>query len=265
MTEIEYRSHPAISRSELWRMHESPQKFWHAKNSPVEPTPSLLFGQVFHKLVLEPETFAEEYAVAPECDRRTKAGKQEWQEFEEASVGRIVVPAGMYDQAEAMCKALMAEPFAVKLLNGQREVEFFWADDMTSEECKCRADVLNMNFSRPIVVDLKSTEDASGDGFAKSAVTYGYDFQAAMYCDGVAKNIGQMPMFVFIAVEKKPPYAVNIFQADDLFMRRGKMLFREFLDTYHDCKVSGNWYGYMGKNNHVNTLSLPVWAARDVE
>ena len=65
MTEKEYRAHPAISRSELWRFHESPQKFKYAKDNPPAPTPALLFGQVFHKLALEPETFSEEFIAAP--------------------------------------------------------------------------------------------------------------------------------------------------------------------------------------------------------
>ena len=44
MTELEYRSHPAISRSELWKMHESPEKFKWYKEHPVEPTSELLSG-----------------------------------------------------------------------------------------------------------------------------------------------------------------------------------------------------------------------------
>ena len=76
MTEREHRNHPAVSRSELWRIHESPQKFKYFKDHPEEPTPTLLFGQVFHKLVLEPDTFGEEFAVCPDADRRTREGKQ---------------------------------------------------------------------------------------------------------------------------------------------------------------------------------------------
>ena len=81
MTEKEYRQHPAISRSELWHIRESPQKFKYYKENPPEPTPSLLFGQVFHKMLLEPETFDGDFVVSPEVNRRTKEGKQKWDEF----------------------------------------------------------------------------------------------------------------------------------------------------------------------------------------
>lgn len=265
MTEQEYRSHPAVSRSELWRIHESPQKFKHFKGHPEKPTPALLFGQVFHKLALERDTFFREYAVEPELNRRTKEGKQALAEFMEEHTDKTIIPAQIYVQAVEMCEALAAEPLAQKLLAGAREVPFFWVDELTGEECKCRVDCLNANYSNPIVVDVKSTTDASTEAFTRDAIKYGYDFQAAMYSEGVAKHIGQAPLFVFIAVEKTPPYAVNILQADDLLLRRGNNLFRDYISIYHDCKLSGSWYGYLGKANQINNLALPAWLAREVE
>lgn len=265
MTEAEYRAHPAVSRSELWRLRDSPQKFKYFREHPPEPTPSLLFGQVFHKMVLEPDTFGDGFAVAPGVDRRTRDGKSQWEEFTTGASGKIVVPSEMYSLAKAMRDSVMAEPFAAKLLLGEREVPFFWAEDDSSEACKCRVDCLNTNLRQPIVVDLKSTTDASTEGFTKSAIQYGYDFQAAMYSEGVERNIMERPLFVFIAVEKEPPYAVNILQADELFLRRGERIFRELVGVYHDCKLTGNWYGYLGKKNQINNLALPSWLARDVE
>lgn len=265
MTEKEYRQHPAISRSELWRIRESPQKFKYYKENPTEPTPSLLFGQVFHKMLLEPDTFNDEFVVAPEANRRTKEGKQMWEAFVTDHPQQTIITAEMYSQAKEMCEAVKREPLAVKLLNGVTEVPFFWTDEMTGEDCKCRVDVLNTAYSQPIVVDVKTTTDASTEAFIRSAINYGYDFQAAMYSDGVEKNIGKKPLFVFIAVEKEPPYAVNILQADELLLRRGYDLFREYIGIYHDCKVNDNWYGYLGRLNQINSLALPAWLAKEVQ
>lgn len=265
MTETEYRNYPAVSRSELWRIRESPQKFAWYKQHPPEPTPALLFGQVFHKLVLEPDLFEQEFAVAPDCDRRTKAGKRAWADFRMEAQGKAVVPNEMFQQAVKMRDSILSVPLAAKLLRGRAEVPFFWTDPITGEKCKCRIDLLNDSLSNPVIVDLKSTTDAGTDAFVKSAINYGYDLQAAMYSEGVEANIMQKPLFVFIAAEKEPPYAVNIFQADELLIRRGLRIFRELLEVYHDCKVSGNWYGYLGKNNQINNLALPSWAARDME
>lgn len=264
MTEKEYRSHPAVSRSELWKFHESPQKFKYAKEHPEEPTPALLFGQAFHKLALEPETFLDEFAVAPVVDRRATAGKQQWAEFLDASTGKTVISAEMYEQAAAMVESLESIPFAVQLLGGARETPYFWVDKDTGEQCKCRTDCLCEKFSKPIVVDLKSANDASTEAFSRDAIKYGYDLQAAMYSDGAAANIGQTPLFVFIVVEKNPPYAVNILQADDLFVRRGRLLFRELIGEYHYCKQTGDWYGYLGRENQINNLRLPAWLEKEL-
>lgn len=264
MTEQEYRSHPAISRSELWRFHESPQKFRYAKDHPEEPTAALLFGQVFHKLALEPDSFGDEFAVAPSVDRRTSDGKQAWSEFLDKVDGRTVVPTEMLEQAAEMVAALGSVPLAVKLLDGAHETPFFWVDSLTGEQCKCRTDCLNTRYSQSIIVDLKSANDASTEAFMRDAVKYGYDLQAAMYSSGVEANTGKRPLFVFIAVEKNPPYAVNILQADELFIRRGENLFREYIEEYHYCKKSGNWYGYLGRDSQINNLSLPLWLAKEL-
>ena len=265
MTEKEYRQHPAISRSELWRIRESPQKFKYYKENPPEPTPALLFGQVFHKMLLEPDTFEEEFVAAPGVNRRTKEGKQILENFASKHENQKIIPAEMFDQEKEMCDAIKREPLAGKLLKGKAEFPFFWKDDMTGEDCTCRVDVLNTEYSQPIIVDVKSTADASTESFIRSAINYGYDFQAAMYSEGVEKNIGKKPLFVFIAVEKDPPFSVNILQADELMLRRGYDLFREYIGIYHDCKTSGNWYGYLGKLNQINNLALPAYLAKEVQ
>lgn len=264
MTETEYRTHPAVSRSELWKMSVSPEKFRYFKENPDIPTDALLFGQAFHKLVLEPEDFFNEFAVAPRVNMRTKAGKAEMEEFSQQNAGKTVITSDMFDQAKAMADSVSKVPFAVQLLNGKHEVPFFWVDDETGVECKCRADVVTRIGDIDIIADLKSCTDASTEKFSVEAVKYGYDFQSAFYTDGIDKCTGRKHIFVFIAVEKKPPYSVNILQADDLFVEHGEMLKQEFLKTYAYCTETGNWYGYLGKDGGVNTLELPAWVAKNM-
>ena len=114
-------------------------------------------------------------------------------------------------------------------------------------------------------MDYKSTNDASTEAFIRSAINYGYDFQAAMYTEGVKQTRGCKVEFVFVAQEKDPPYAVNILRADDLLMNHGFDTFRELLGIYHNCKTTGNWYGYLGPDDTLNTLGLPAWMAKDIE
>lgn len=259
MTEKEYRSHPAISRSQLWKIRESPEKFKWAMEHPDEPTPALVFGQAFHKMALETDDFYNEFAVAPNVDRRTKKGKEAWNDFCENSIGKTVIDSKTHETIVDMVAALYSAPFVKKLLDGEHEKSVFWVDDMTGEECKSRYDCLTEINGQPVIVDLKTTNDASTDGFMRSAIKYGYDFQAAMYSEWVKKTTGKSPLFVFIAIEKDPPYSVNILQADDAFIQHGYDVFRELIGVYHECKMTDNWWGYLGSYNVINTLNLPVW------
>lgn len=265
MTDREYREHPGISRSQLVKIGESPEKFKYYMENPEQPTPSLIFGQLFHAMVLQPENVVEEFCVAPDVDRRTKAGKEAYAQFMVESATKTVVSMEMMEQACAMSVALHGNEFVRKLLDGEKEVPFFWNDEMTGEQCKCRVDCLSQIGDIPVVVDLKTTDNAETDAFMRSAVKYGYDFQTAMYLEGVKKNTGKYPIFVFIAIEKKPPYAINIMQADKVFIQRGCDLFREYIGIYHDCKQTGNWYGYLGKYNQINNLALPSYLAKEIE
>lgn len=265
MTEKEYRSHPAISHSQLLKIAESPEKFKYYQENPEEPTPSLVFGRLFHKMALEPDTLWDEFAAAPNVDRRTEAGKEAYAKFQKEAESKTIVTADMYQQATKMCEALNKNEFVQKLLKGEKEKPLFWTDDLTSEPCKCRVDVLTEIGDNLIAVDLKSTDNAETEVFMRSAVKYGYDLQSAMYSKGVEVNTGKKPIFVFIAIEKKPPYAINILQADELFIRRGYDLFREYIGILHDCKQTGNFYGYLGRYNQINNLALPSYLAKEVQ
>ena len=265
MTEKEYRSHPAISRSELWKMSETPEKFRYAKDNPNEPTDALIFGQLFHKLVLEPETFAEEFAVEPNADGRTKEGKAIKAEFALASIDKTVVTSSQYAQAIEMRDAVLKNPKAIALLKGQHEVPYFWTDEETGEECKCRADCVTDLTNSSIIIDLKSASDAAPDAFQREAIKYGYHFQTAFYKSGMDKVRNKDHRFVFIVVEKKPPYAVNIVEATPEFINYGEQLMRKFLAQYHECKQTGNWWGYNGPENKIGKLDLPPWLAKQVD
>lgn len=216
-------------------------------------------------MALQPDTVLEQFATMPNVDRRTKAGKEAFAEFEAAADGKTIVSVDMVEQATAMCEALSRNEFVKKLLKGEKEKPFFWADEMTGEECKCRVDCLTEVGENLIIVDLKSTDNAETEAFMRSAIKYGYDLQSAMYSDGVKVNTGREPLFVFIAIEKKPPYAINILQSDKLLVRRGYDIFRELIGIYHDCKVTDNWYGYLGRFNQINNLALPAYLAKEVE
>jgi exodeoxyribonuclease VIII len=261
MTNAEYHASGAVSKSVLDMIHKSPAYYQYCRENPRQQTDSMLLGSVVHKLVLETETFASEFVIEPYCDKRTKAGKELYKQFlDSLGDGMTAVPPDVYDTAKAMAEAVKAHPVAAKLLtDGKPEESYFWEQD--GIKCSCRPDWLR---SDGIVVDLKTTKDASPDGFQKSAYNFRYYVQAWWYIHGL-KLLGiDATEFIFIAVESAAPYTVCVYAADDLYYKLGEIEAAEDFQTYKECMKSGNWYGYE-KEPEIHSLSVPEWVARRIE
>lgn len=259
MTNAEYHAHPAVSKSDLDLINRSPLHYYNVKQNPKEQTEAMLFGSVVHKLVLEPEMFAAEYITAPQCDRRTKEGKALWQEFADSVKNETVITEELFSEAKAIAEAVKNNLIADKLLKGGKaEQSFFWTDKDTGCECKCRPDYLRAD---GIVIDLKTTENASPSKFTKSAFDYRYHVQAWWYMHGLQQCGIDAQDFIFIAVERKSPYAVCVYAADDLMLQLGECEAVENLRTYAECEKTGIWYGYE-KEPEIHSLSLPDWVIR---
>lgn len=246
-----------ISSTELKKIMVTPAHYRHWKDNPQEDTPALLYGRAAHKYILETYDFYNEFAVAPSVDRRTKEGKETWAKFVSESNGKDVITEEQFKQIEQMRNVMLATPFVSKLINGEHEISYFWTDEDTGLKCKVRPDSINHKLR--VIVDYKTCDNAETEHFMKQAIDLGYDLQAYMYQQGVKENLGEKYLFVFIAQEKKPPYAVNILEADENFMASGKRIFNEMLNVYKECSESGNWYGYLGADNQINSLGVPKW------
>lgn len=265
MTEQEYNKAPGIRRSLLWEIRRSPAHLKWRMENPPEATPALIFGQALHAAVLTPEDYGRQFAVMPDADRRTKAGREAWEAAAAEAQGRTQIAFDWAEQIACMVQAVRGNPMAARLLDGPHETSYFWADTLTGESCKCRTDAETDIGDMHLIVDLKSCQDASTDAFMRDALHYGYDVQAAMYTDGVRTVTDREAMFVFIAVEKAPPYAVNILQADTLFMQHGQDRYRHLLGLYHECRQRNQWPGYTGFDGDIASLGLPAWLAKDYQ
>lgn len=259
MTNRDYHADPAISKSDLDLIHRSPLHWQYRKAHPPEQTPALLIGSAVHKMILEPSGFADEFAVAPEANRRTKAGREAYQAFQESSAGKTVITPELYRLCTDMAEALSHCQAARQLLTGGRaEQSFFWDDIHTGIRCKCRPDYLRDGFC----VDYKTTQDASPEAFQKAAYRYRYHVQAYWYLHGLGKNDLSGLDFVFIAQEKEPPYAAAVYYADELFLQLGQQEAAADLETLAQCRSTGVYSGYP---EEILPLTPPKFALKDLD
>lgn len=263
----EYHSKSGMSKTKLWRIIEkNPQWFKHClDNPPDSDSPALVFGAALHKAVLEPEGFSDEFVITPNFDRRTKEGKAAYAEFETNRGDRIPISSDDMVTIGEMVAAVKANKYANFLTKGTVEQSIYWTDELTGIECQARPDCFKIVGERGVVVDLKTCASADTDSMIRAAVNYGYDMQAAMFKIGCEKEYGIPCDFIFVAIEKTPPYMINILRADELMLKYGEDRFRTALGIYKECSESDNWYGYNGFSGIINNLSLPAWLAKEVE
>ena len=262
MTEKEYNAAPGIRRSALWKLTKSPAHFKWELEHPAGPTPALVFGAAAHCAVLTPELFESQYAVT-DFDMRTKEGKAAKAVALEA--GKILISKDDFERINGIAKSVQSNPYVMRLLNGPHETPYFWADDITGEPCKCRLDAETDIGGRHYIVDFKTCMDASTDQFMRDAIRQGYHVQAAMYTEGKRLATDTKSAFVFVAIEKEPPYAVNILQCDEAFLLYGMDEYRYLMGIYHACMERNEWPAYCGLEGGVNALELPGWIKSRVE
>lgn len=244
-----YDTEPGLRRSDLWLIHKSPAHFKERMDNPLAPTPSLTFGIACHMAILEPNKFKDTYRIIPEINKRTKEGKKAWADFCEEceNNNQIPISATDYNTIIDMRNALLADPLAPLFLQGKHETEWYWKDSITHIDLKCKCDILTDYHGKKYIVDYKTTDSCENGHFERSVNKYGYQFQAGFYTEGLKECTGEDYGFAFLSQEKKPPYACRIYLCSDIFVEKGKEIFRELLNKYQLCQVTGNWYGYAGK------------------
>jgi hypothetical protein len=241
---------------------KSPLHYWSRyldpNRVPQEPTAAMAIGSAVHTHVLELDQWDAQYVVAPAgIDRRTKVGKAEWEVFQTAIGTRTVISREDADLVMRIGRSILSHPAAAYLLGlpGRAETTHMWVDEISGLQCKCRPDWLLDDGS--MIVDLKTTEDASPRGFQKSIAQWRYHIQASFYLDGLQHATGKRPeQFVFIAVEKKPPYVCAVYVADAQMIEIGRDTARRDLDKLNVCKAADYWPGY---SDQVEVINLPPW------
>jgi exodeoxyribonuclease VIII len=178
---------------------------------------------------------------------------------------RTVLAPEVMDQLRGMRDAVMAHPAARALMTnspGVAERSVYWVDQDTGELCRCRPDFWRQD---GIIVDVKTTDDASPGGFAKSIVNFRYDIQAPFYLDGCQAAIKQSKakekpptIFLFLAVEKNFPHAVAVYSLDEVGLSIGRGEYKRSLANYSSCMEANAWPGYGDK---IQNISVPAWHA----
>lgn len=259
MPEREYHAHPALNASTLKAVHKYPlKKVRHDLDNRADYNPAFTLGSAAHRLILEGT--GEGIVLIDKPDYRTKEARVS----RDAALadGGIPLLPHEHDQVVAMCAAVKEDDTAGPLLTGhQPEVSVF--ADLYGQPCKARLDAWHEDdgTGRPLIVDLKTTQDANPETFARTALKHGYHQQQAHYCDLMEAETGKRPRFLFVLVEKAAPYLVSVVELDELLDELGCQANVAAATKWAHAKETNQWPGYQG----INRVLAPMWALDELE
>lgn len=301
-----YHSAPGLSSTQLKVIGASPLAYWDAyinpDREPREDKHCFAVGDGTHKLVLEPGTFEQTYAVGFDksahvgaldssddlkkacselglmvsgtkktlAQRLVDEGSYDRkkimlfleEEHQKSMAGKIAIPAKDYKNMIAMLAAIGRSEAAPLLQGAETEQSYFWRDEAGILR-KCRTDIVTADGE--FILDLKTTDDVSKEGFGRTIANFGYHVSAAWYLDVLAGLYGaDAPQgFAFIAAQKTRPYDVAVHYLTDRQIQLGRLLYRENLALLMTCMERNEWPG-VARGEFIEA-ELPVWEMRKLD
>ena len=247
-----YHKVDALSKSLMTKALRSPAHYRAAVDGKSdEPTKAMQIGTVAHTAILEPHKLAEIVAIKPDgMSFVTKEGKA----WRAENADKIVLDYQEMADIKNMADAVRRHPsFEPSHLDNKIEASVFAEDEETGLPLKARPDLWAEGIG--LILDVKTTDDASEEAFLRTIQKFAYHVQAAHYIEMTGATD-----FVFIAVERNAPYAVAAYRLSAEWLELGFETRRRAIRIVHECTAMNSWPAYP---TATTTLALPVWVARN--
>lgn len=253
MRDADYGKAAGVRKSQLDLLSISPAT---ARSGFKEQTDAMIMGSLVHCLVLQPDTFAPQYAIEPIVDKRTKAGKEELEAFLIANDDKTTISQDDYEKALNMRDSVLnVIGDFLDMPDAIIEHAAFWTDSETGIACKCKPDIYVPSLA--LAIDLKTTGGyATADDFGKSVKSYRYHVQQAFYTQGLNANGFDVNHFLFAPVSKSAGNTCRAFSLDSRVVALGHKLLKDDLTLWADCEQANNW---SRKPSQIETIHFKPW------
>jgi exodeoxyribonuclease VIII len=249
----DYFSVEALSASGIKQLLRSPAHYRAWMDEKREPTAAMQFGTVAHSFILEGVA---EYGVKT-LNWATKEGKEEKAKLE--ALGKPIISVDdqqrLYDMHETIDRHKLAKHLIINLTHIEHEIFF----NIHGVPCKAKIDgIIAKGDGTYRIVDLKTCQDASMDGFAQQIRKYRYDIQAMFYRRAVAQHFDapiEAVGFDFIAVETAQPHAVSVYGIEERHLSRATADIEAALARYARCIKDNKWPAYSDDKQQLTLWS----------
>jgi exodeoxyribonuclease VIII len=251
-----YHARPEISSSDVKAVAGKSLAHW--KGKVWKDSSAFALGSAVHALVLEPEKNL--VLRGPEDRRGNK-----WKEAQLAADidCQILLTEGDYDLAQTIADPIINHEVVkawVSAADFVAEASFFATDPQTGVKIKCRPD--GFLLADGLAFDIKTTRDASPDGFPREIRNYNYDLQAAFYLRCLRAAGYKADTFIFVCVEKEPPHAVCLHVLTERYLAAADLRVTETLEKISKAEATNTFKTGWPLFNHID---LPRWQTEEPE
>jgi len=179
-----HRDDFSLSYSGISAFGISPRAFIAYKVKERKETDAMLLGTVVHCLILEPDTFADRYVVAPNVNASTLEGKEAWAEFANTIfLKHLGVTLAVNEKGKYMLPKLEELKAAIKSASGLQVIT-----GKMYEDAKFRARCAVKNSAFQFVISrITQTEVDTPEGFTISVGPSNYRFKGRI--DGQGEGV----------------------------------------------------------------------------
>lgn len=252
----EYKAIQAMNQSTIKEILENPFYYCNGVEKPRAESKALDFGSLMHDLILSPDEIESKYLFLKDVEKIDLRNKEHKALKEQADKdGKTLIDGTLWAETQAILE-INGDVFKAFFDNGYKEA--VWLGDLQSGEnshfCKARFDFVDDDKN---IVDLKFVQSSKKADFIKAVAFFGYHIQNAFYSDLIGAN-----SFTFVAVEKKYPYMVGLYQLDSVSLDFARKKIDEAFEIIsHKEKYKKNvWLDKEFENNAVQTIFLPSFA-----
>ena len=258
-------------------------------------TEALLLGTLVHSLILEPDTFYENYRqelnkddysnllnTVPDlnayCEQHGLATGGKKAELIERVLAhdntipiwslinaqnerdpRLVIKKDIWDKCHYMRDSVFNHPqISTLFAEGRPEVSVWGQHGETKLLTKCRCDWLRND---GIVIDLKTSVSSSPDKFSLECAKYNYALQQTHYMDTLLTSGYPQSEFLFVVIEKEPPFLCQCYVLDKHSVNMAEQTYHKTLFHICRCQNDDEWPPYTDDT----ALSLPIWKINEMD
>lgn len=257
-----------ISASSIKEAKKSMRKYHHYRNNPQDRKDHFDMGNAFELALLDhfngTKDFIMKVSVFDESKRPKPAmnfngaENKKWKsDFFETNKDKYIISYEDYECIKSMIENCKADPTVCALLsNTDYQTSLYWTDEKTGVKIKTRPDVVKLN--RPVIVDVKTTKDASPKKFSRDCAEYDYPTQATIQIRGAIETglFTHVDKYYWIVVENVAPFDVVIYEFPKEYWEECNMSLDFTLSKIKKNEIKG--YSERADNKYgIISLQLP--------